>query len=82
MKLDIRLPLGLLFLVFGVVLGAYGLLGNKAIYDRSLGININLWWGVVMLVFGLFMVIMGRRGEQRAGSEAASAGDDRGIGRH
>ena len=81
MKLDIRLPLGLLFVVFGVVLVAYGLLGNKAIYDRSLGININLWWGLAMLVFGLVMVVMGRRGEQRVGSEAASV-DERGIGRH
>lgn len=79
MKLDIRLPLGLLFLVFGVVLGAYGLLGNKVIYDRSLGINVNLWWGLVMLVFGLVMVAMGRRGERRTGSEAAS-GEERGVG--
>ncbi len=82
MKLDIRLPLGLLFLVFGVVLGAFGLVGNKGIYDRSLGINVNLWWGLVMLVFGLVMVVMGRRGERKASSEAASAGDERGTGHH
>ena len=81
MKLDIRLPLGLLFLVFGVLLGAFGLVGNKAIYDRSLGININLWWGLVMLVFGLLMVVMGRRGERRAAGEAVS-GDERGSVQH
>jgi len=69
MKLDIRLPLGLLFLVFGLLLGSFGLFGTKTIYDRSLGININLWWGIVMLVFGLVMLLMGRRGERRAAAE-------------
>jgi hypothetical protein len=66
MKLDIRLPLGLLFLIFGVLLGSFGLAGNKAIYDRSLSININLWWGIIMVVFGLAMILLGRRGERRA----------------
>jgi hypothetical protein len=75
MKLDIRLPLGLLFLVFGVLLGSFGLAGNQAIYDRSLGININLWWGIIMLVFGLAMVLLGRRGERRASALADSAAD-------
>jgi multisubunit Na+/H+ antiporter MnhG subunit len=76
MKLDIRLPLGLLFLVFGLLLGSYGLFGSKTIYERSLGIDINLWWGLVMLVFGLAMVLLGRRGERRAASQAASSVDD------
>ena len=69
MNLDIRLPLGLLFLVFGLLLGSFGLFGTKTIYDRSLGININLWWGIVMIVFGLVMLLMGRRGERRAAAE-------------
>ena len=69
MKLDIRLPLGLLFLVFGLLLGSFGLFGTKTIYDRSLDININLWWGIVMIVFGLVMLLMGRRGERRAAAE-------------
>jgi hypothetical protein len=77
MKLDIRLPLGFLFLVFGLLLGSFGIFGTKTIYEeRSLGINVNLWWGIVMLVFGLVMVLMGRRGERRAASQAASSGDD------
>lgn len=69
MKLDIRLPLGLLFLIFGLLLAGFGLFGNKTIYDRSLGIDINLWWGVVMLVFGLAMAVLGRRGERSASPE-------------
>ncbi|HEV2987392.1 MAG TPA: hypothetical protein VG759_03045 [Candidatus Angelobacter sp.] len=76
MKLDIRLPLGLLFLVFGLLLGVYGLAGNKIIYDRSLGININFWWGIVMLVFGVVMILLGRRGERLADSPSESPADD------
>jgi hypothetical protein len=62
MGLDIRLPIGFLFSVFGVLLIAYGVLSDPAIYQRSLGININLEWGIVMLVFGAIMLALGRRG--------------------
>ena len=60
MGLDIRLPIGFLFSIFGVLLIAFGVLSDKAIYERSLGININLEWGVVMLVFGAVMLVLGR----------------------
>jgi hypothetical protein len=60
-SLDIRTPIGLLFAVLGGLLTAYGLVGDRAIYARSLGININLWWGLVMLAFGLVMMALGRR---------------------
>jgi hypothetical protein len=46
MGLDIRLPIGLLFSVVGALLVGYGALSNKAIYQRSLGLNINLAWGL------------------------------------
>jgi hypothetical protein len=62
MGLDIRLPIGLLFSIFGLLLMVFGALSDKAIYERSLGININLEWGVVMLVFGLIMLFLARRG--------------------
>ncbi len=60
MGLDIRLPIGFLFAIFGVLLIAYGALSDPAIYQRSLGININLEWGIVMLVFGAIMLALGR----------------------
>lgn len=69
MKLDLRLPIGLMFTVFGVMLAWYGLASDQAIYDRSLGINVNLWWGLVVLAFGLVMLAFairaGRKGARR-----------------
>ena len=52
MNIDLRFPLGLLFIVFGVLLTLFGLFTDRATYERSLFINVNLWWGVVMLLFG------------------------------
>lgn len=62
MGLDIRIPLGLMFLVTGALMALYGLFTRgSAIYEKSLNININLIWGGLMLVFGLVMYMMGRR---------------------
>ena len=59
MGLDLRLPIGLYFTLLGIMLGAYGLItgADTGMYLRSLGININLGWGAVLLVFGLAMLI-------------------------
>jgi len=62
MGLDIRLPIGMMFAIIGLLLTGYGILGDKAIYARSLGINVNLWWGLAMLAFGAIMLLLGRRG--------------------
>ncbi|MGV3518676.1 hypothetical protein [Luteitalea sp.] len=61
MGLDIRWPMGLLFLLLGAILAGYGVLSDPAIYARSLGLNVNLWWGAVLLVSGLLMVALARR---------------------
>jgi hypothetical protein len=64
MKLDIRLPIGLLFAILGALIALYGLVtgfSQPALYERSLEININLWWGLAMLVFGAAMIWLGRR---------------------
>jgi hypothetical protein len=58
--LDIRTPIGLMFLVFGAILSAYGVLADPASYART-GLNINLWWGLILLVFGAVMLWLGRR---------------------
>ena len=61
MKLDLRLPIGLMFSIIGALLVVFGLVSDPAIYQRSLGINVNLWWGLVLLVFGLVMLWLVRR---------------------
>jgi hypothetical protein len=61
MGLDIRLPIGGLFTVIGIMLASYGALADGAIYQASLGINVNLRWGLVMLGFGLIMAAFGWR---------------------
>lgn len=62
MGLDIRWPIGLMFTLIGVVLVVYGVVtGSDAeMYKRSLEMNINLIWGVVLLIFGLIMLISAR----------------------
>ena len=52
MQLDIRLPIGVLFAVIGIMLVVFGATSDAAIYQRSLGHNVNLWWGVLLFVFG------------------------------
>ncbi len=64
MGVDIRLPIGGMFSIFGLMLLVYGIFtqGN-AMYDRSLGININIWWGLVMIIFGGLMLLFALRGK-------------------
>jgi hypothetical protein len=61
MHLDIRLPIGALFTTLGILLSVFGFFSNPAIYAQSLGINVNLIWGLVLSVFGLLMLLLGIR---------------------
>jgi hypothetical protein len=65
MGLDIRLPIGLLLTIIGTLLAGYGLVGDAAIYKRSLGINVNLGWGSVLLAVGGLFLWFARRGRVR-----------------
>ncbi len=66
MGLDIKLPIGLMFTILGILVTIFGLFtsGDEALYNRSLGININLWSGVGMLIFGLIMLWFSRKKEK------------------
>jgi len=59
MGLDIKLPIGLMFGIIGLLLTIYGLAtaSDAGMYTRSLHVNINLWVGISMLVFGVIMLL-------------------------
>lgn len=65
--LDVRVPIGSLFTALGLLLSGYGLAtaGDRAHYARSLSVNINLWWGMVMLAFGVLLLVAAYRARRR-----------------
>lgn len=58
MGLDIKIPIGLMFSILGLLLVIFGLAtgSNADIYQKSMGINVNFWIGLLMLVFGILML--------------------------
>jgi len=67
MDFDLRLPIGILFSLFGLILSGYGLATRGSeIYQKSLGKNINLEWGIVLLVFGIFMLVLTKLGKKKS----------------
>jgi hypothetical protein len=67
MGLDVRVPVGLMFGIMGLLLVGYGVLGDQTIYAKSLGININTIWGSVLIAFAAVLLILSSR---RRGSPA------------
>jgi hypothetical protein len=62
MDLDVRMPIGLMFSVFGLLLAGFGLFSDPGIYaEHSLGINVNFDWGLVLLAFGATMLLIALR---------------------
>ena len=62
MGLDIKIPIGLMFTIMGLILTILGLVtrGDTAMYEQAMGYNINLFSGLIMLVFGCFMLFTSR----------------------
>jgi hypothetical protein len=67
-NLDLRFPIGGLFVALGIILTGYGMAtsGNAAMYARSTSLNVNLWWGLVMLVFGALFITFAMRAARGA----------------
>ena len=57
MTFDLRLSIGLLLLACGLVLVLHGVTVGTLV----LGININLWWGLIVTAFGALMSWLGWR---------------------
>lgn len=79
MQLDLRIPMGLMFTFTGAILAAWGFKtnGDAALYAKSLGINANLWWGLVLLAFGLTMFFLGQHRQHKLEKEPPT---DQGLG--
>ena len=59
--LDIRAPIGGLFSLLGLMLVVYGLVAEDRNTNATTQTNVNLWWGLVMLAFGIVMLLLARR---------------------
>ncbi|MBE3084807.1 MAG: hypothetical protein IMZ64_01155 [Bacteroidetes bacterium] len=60
---DIRIPIGLMFTIIGILISVFGFftMSNAEMYHKSLGFNVNIIMGLLMLVFGLIMLYFARR---------------------
>jgi LPXTG-motif cell wall-anchored protein len=60
---DIRIPIGLMFSIFGVLITVFGFvtISDGEMYQKSLGVNVNIIMGIIMLIFGLVMLFFARR---------------------
>lgn len=76
MDMDIRIPIGLLFVVLGAILAALGFfsINDTEMYARSLGRNINLWTGILMLIFGALMLLFPYLGRRKKRNTAPKVG--------
>ena len=57
MHLDLRYPIGLLLTLYGVILAMQGLIAGAKVLD----LNVNLYWGLVMVAGGLGALYLARR---------------------
>ena len=71
MGLDIKIPIGLMFIIMGLILTILGLVtaGDTAMYEQSMGYNINLFSGLLMLAFGCFMLFTSRLFKKKKSEE-------------
>lgn len=63
--MDLRLPIGLVFTIYGCILSCYGIFTRgDAMYGKSLGMNVNIGWGIVLLIFGITMLLFAKLGKK------------------
>lgn len=76
MEIDLRIPMGMMFSMAGAVLLAFGLATRDRadIFAKSFGWNVDVYWGAAVLVFGLIVLTLGRRGQGRIEMRKKKAG--------
>ena len=61
MGIDLRLPVGTLFALLGLLLTVYGAATLGQPGTAPTGVPINVIWGLVLVAFGLWMLLLARR---------------------
>ena len=81
MGFDIRMPIGMLFTLLGILLIGYGVAtrGSAMYAEHSLGLNMNLWWGVALLAFGLVMLSLTRLRRKQVPATGDQKREDAGL---
>jgi multisubunit Na+/H+ antiporter MnhG subunit len=64
---DIRIPIGFMFLLIGLIITILGLftLSDSEMYQKSLGVNVNIIMGAIMLIFGIVMLYLAYRKKEK-----------------
>lgn len=64
---DIRIPIGLMFSILGVLITLFGIftVSDSDLYEKSLGMNVNIIMGIIMLVFGIAMLYLSFRKKRK-----------------
>src|SRR3954452_14909637 len=75
---DIRLLIGGLFVLYGLMLGIAGFFTSDKAQAKAAGININLWLGIGMLVLGLLFLLWRRLNPLHVEPHADAAADEEG----
>jgi hypothetical protein len=73
MNVDLRFPIGVLFMILGGLLILFGAFTGGDLYQRSFNINVNLWWGFLMFLFGFAFFVLARAHAVRASREQVKA---------
>ncbi|MGI9183760.1 MAG: hypothetical protein ACR2GZ_02160 [Solirubrobacteraceae bacterium] len=55
-RFDIRRLIGGLFVLYGAILLVLGLVGSHQVKTKAAGINVDLYTGIGMLIFGALMI--------------------------
>jgi hypothetical protein len=64
--MDVRVPMGVMFVILGAILVVTGFRTDADQLQQTLGINLNLWWGLLILLFGLVMLLLAAVGRRKA----------------
>ena len=64
---DIRIPIGFMFSIIGLIITTLGLftLSDSEMYQKSLGVNVNIIMGLIMLIFGIVMLLFAYRKKEK-----------------